>query len=213
MLSRRSPKRGRRTLTWTLFFLFIGTAFGTFYVLSRTDTAPTHSDTTTLSTTSDTTSTIEEPTPTNTVESKKAAVASTKKLGTVVTIAQKLPNTSQFNTLFKSMGLASELTDKGPYTVLVPTNGAFSQLPPGTLSRMSDEQKLRFIQYHVIKGRAIDPEAQTAGTIQALSGDALNFSFGADQIPLVNSAIFIEKYQASNGVVYLIDNVLLPPQR
>jgi uncharacterized surface protein with fasciclin (FAS1) repeats len=59
----------------------------------------------------------------------------------------------------------------------------------------------------------IDPEAQTAGTIHALSGDALNFSFGADRIPLVGSAIFIQKYQAGNGVVYSIDNVLLPPQR
>jgi uncharacterized surface protein with fasciclin (FAS1) repeats len=132
---------------------------------------------------------------------------------TVVEVAKSLSGTSQFNTLFKSTGAAASITGPGPYTIFVPTNGAFSQLPPGTITKMTAAQKLRFMQYHVIAGRMIDSEAQVAGTIQALSGDALNFSFGVDQIPLVNSAIFIEKHQASNGVVYLIDNVLLPPQR
>lgn len=142
-----------------------------------------------------------------------AAPSKSRTRSTVVEVAKSLSGTSQFNTLFKSTGVAASITGAGPYTIFVPTNGAFSQLPPGTISKMSDAQKLRFMQYHVIAGRAIDSEAQIAGTIQALSGDALNFSFGVDQIPLVNSAIFIEKHQASNGVVYLVDNVLLPPQR
>ncbi|MCI0561918.1 MAG: fasciclin domain-containing protein [Nitrososphaera sp.] len=131
----------------------------------------------------------------------------------VVAITQKLFGTSQFNALFKSTGVAAALVGKGPYTVFVPTNGAMNQLPPGTLSGMTAAQKLRFVKYHIIIGRAIDSEAQVAGTIQAFSGDMLNFSFGADRIPMVNSAIFIEKYVANNGVVYLIDNILLPPQR
>ncbi|MBI5004478.1 fasciclin domain-containing protein [Candidatus Kaiserbacteria bacterium] len=158
--------------------------------------------------TSTASSTISVPSITN-ASAKKAV----PKHVSVVAVVQGLSGVSQFLSLFKSTGVAGELSGKGPYTVLVSTNGAFSQLPPGTISKMTNAQKLRFIQYHVIEGRAIDPQAQTAGTIQSLSGDALNFSFGVDQIPLVNSAIFIEKHQASNGVVYLIDNVLLPPQR
>ena len=149
-------------------------------------------------------------------DQKPATITATSKSrtrSTVVEVAKSLSGTSQFNTLFKSTGVAASITGPGPYTIFVPTNGAFSQLPPGTITKMSAAQKLRFMQYHVIAGRAIDSEAQVAGTIQALSGDALNFSFGVDQIPLVNSAIFIEKYQANNGVVYLVDNVLLPPQR
>lgn len=142
-----------------------------------------------------------------------AAPSKSRTRSTVVEVAKSLSGTSQFNALFKSTGVAASITGPGPYTIFVPTNGAFSQLPPGTITKMSTAQKLRFMQYHVIAGRAIDSEAQVAGTIQALSGDALNFSFGVDRIPLVNSAIFIEKHQASNGVVYLIDNVLLPPQR
>ena len=54
-------------------------------------------------------------------------------------------------------------------------------------------------------------KAQSSGSIQALSGDALNFTFGTDNIPMVNSAILITEYKGSNGVVYLIDNVLVPP--
>lgn len=142
-----------------------------------------------------------------------AAPTKSRTRSTVVEVAKSLSGTSQFNALFKSTGVAASITGAGPYTIFVPTNGAFSQLPPGTITKMSTAQKLRFMQYHVIAGRMIDSEAQVAGTVQALSGDALNFSFGVDRIPLVNSAIFIEKYQASNGVVYLIDNVLLPPQR
>lgn len=131
----------------------------------------------------------------------------------VVSTAQHLSGASQFIALFKSTGVADKLTGKGPYTIFVPTNGAFSQLPRATLSGMTAAQKLRFVQYHIIVGRAIDAQAQVTGTVQALSGDALNFSFGADRIPMVNSAIFIEKHTAGNGVVYLIDNVLLPPLR
>ncbi|MBM3261046.1 fasciclin domain-containing protein [Candidatus Kaiserbacteria bacterium] len=146
-------------------------------------------------------------------KSTASSQSTARKLSSVVTVAQKIPNTSQFKALFKSTGVATALDGKGPYTIFVPSNGAFSQLPPGTITKMTDAQKLRFMQYHVIDGRMIDAQAQRAGTIQAMSGDMLNFSFGADQIPLVNSAIFIHKYEAENGIVYLIDNVLLPPQR
>lgn len=144
---------------------------------------------------------------------QKVAAKKPAALASVTTTAERLPGASQFISLFKSTDVAAAVTGKGPYTIFVPTNGAFSQLPAGTIPKMTPAQKLRFVQYHVVVGRAIDPEAQVAGTIQALSGDMLNFSFGADKIPLVGSAIFIKKYQASNGVVYLIDNVLLPPQR
>jgi uncharacterized surface protein with fasciclin (FAS1) repeats len=146
--------------------------------------------------------------------SKTSQITSSTKhprLDTVVSVTQHLSGASEFITLFKSSGVADHLTGKGPYTIFVPTNKAFSHLPPGTLSEMSATQKLRLVQYHIITGRAVSAETQIMGTILSLSGDALNFSFGTDHIPMVNSAIFMKKYRASNGIVYLIDNVLLPP--
>lgn len=132
---------------------------------------------------------------------------------TVSTIASGLTGTSQFNSLFSSTGVAASLSATGKYTIFVPTNGAFSQLPGGTISNMTTAEKKRLIQYHVVSGRAVDVDAEAVGTIDALSGDALNFSYGADKIPLVNSAIVITEYVGKNGIVYLIDNVLLPPKK
>lgn len=133
----------------------------------------------------------------------------------VAAIVASIPEASRFNSLFRSSGVAATIgTGSGSsYTVFVPTNGAFAQLPAGTVSDMSTAEKLRLIQYHVVSGRAIDVDALRAGTVEALSRDALNFSFGTDNIPMVNSAIVVARYEGKNGVVYLIDNVLLPPKK
>jgi uncharacterized surface protein with fasciclin (FAS1) repeats len=113
------------------------------------------------------------------------------------------------------IGVAATINAKSTskYTIFVPTNGAFAQLPPGTVSNMSAAEKKRLIEYHVVSGRAVDPDQMTAGSIQALSGDILNFSYGIDKIPLVNSAIVVTQYEGTNGVVIVIDNVLLPPKK
>jgi uncharacterized surface protein with fasciclin (FAS1) repeats len=93
----------------------------------------------------------------------------------------------------------------------VPTDGAVSQLPAGTISGLSAAAKKRLVEYHIVTGRAVDVDAENSGSIQALSGDALNFSLGTNNTPMVNSSITVTEYKASNGVVYLIDNVLIPP--
>ncbi len=132
---------------------------------------------------------------------------------TVSTIVAGLTGTSQFNALFSSTGVGASLSATGKYTVFVPTNGAFGQLPGGTISGLTSAEKKRLVEYHVVSGRAVDVDAERAGTIQALSGDALNFNYGTDNLPLVNSAIVITEYVGKNGIVYLVDNVLLPPKK
>jgi len=84
-------------------------------------------------------------------------------------------------------------------------------LPRGAISKMSAAAAKRLIEYHIVSGREIDPSTEVSGSIQALSGDMLNFSLGTGNIPLVNSAIIVAAYRAQNGIVYLIDNVLIPP--
>jgi len=204
-----APLKKGGALIWSGILIVIAVVAGFWYYSTRHDSGSLFEGlgpaaSTTLTTAS------------STIPKKVAALTApgaVRKVSTVVKVTESLKGASQFISLFKSTGVAEQITGKGPYTIFVPTNGAFSQLPSGTISKMTAAQKIRFVRYHVVAGRAIDPQAQIAGTIQALSGDALNFSYGADKIPLVGSAIFIKKYQASNGVVYLIDNVLLPPQR
>ena len=131
----------------------------------------------------------------------------------IVSIINGLEGSSSFNSYFKSTGVAASISATGNYTIFVPTNGAFGQLPAGTVSNLSTAEKKRLVQYHIVSGRSIDVDAMVAGNLQALSGDTLNFSFGPNKIPMVNSAITITEYKGKNGVVFVIDNVLLPPKK
>lgn len=146
---------------------------------------------------------------------KAVATREIKKNQDVATIVRNLSTSSTFNAYFRSTGIAATINPKSTtkYTIFAPTNGAFAQLPVGTVGTMTAEEKKRLIQYHVVSGRAIDPSAITSGQIEALSRDMLNFSFSANKIPMVNSAIVITEYHGTNGVVVVIDNVLLPPKR
>lgn len=138
-------------------------------------------------------------------------VAEEARDGTVLGIIAGIPEASRFGTLLSSTGVKAEIAGQGPYTVFVPTNASFSLLPPGALN-LSGTQMRRLAEYHVVMGRAIDVNAQLAGTIQALSKDMLNFSvFPSDKSARVNSAVALKAYKASNGIVYLVSEVLLPP--
>ncbi len=140
------------------------------------------------------------------------SVTRTRSSSDVVSIIAGLSGASQFNTQFRATGVASSISATGKYTIFVPTNGAFGQLAAGTISRMSSAEKKRLVQYHIISGSSIDVDTFVAGQMTALSKDVLNFSFGTNKIPMVNSAIVIAEYTGKNGTVYLIDNVLLPPK-
>lgn len=130
----------------------------------------------------------------------------------VADIVGSISGTSAFASLFASTGVRATIQGVGPYTIFVPTDGAFSLLPSGTIANMSAEEKKRLVQHHVISGKAIDPDAIQTGQVQALSKDMLNFEVSStDRTARVNSAFFIKAYQGRNGVVYLISSVLLPP--
>lgn len=130
----------------------------------------------------------------------------------IVSIIKGIPSASQFYAQMRTTGVTSQISANGKYTIFVPTNGAIGQLPPGTIANMTAAEKKRMVQYHVIVGKSIDVDTFVAGMNEALSKDMLNFSFGAQKIPMVNSAIVIAEYTGKNGTVYLIDNVLLPPK-
>ncbi|HVU75866.1 MAG TPA: fasciclin domain-containing protein [Candidatus Paceibacterota bacterium] len=137
----------------------------------------------------------------------------TRSNASVAAIAQSISGASTFASWFSSTGVAAEVTGKGPYTIFVPTNGSISQLPTGTFTGLSAAQKKRFVEYHVIVGKALDADALVAGQEQALSKDMLNVAYGSNKIPMINSSIIIAAYQGNNGIVYLIDQPLIPPHQ
>jgi len=139
-------------------------------------------------------------------------IAENRTSATTRTIAEGLPDATQFASLLESTGVAAELADANSYTIFIPTDRALHALPQGTLSGMTAPELKRLVEYHVVVGRAIDVNAVDSGTVMALSRDALNFSLSpGDQSARVNSSVVLDAYKTKNGIVYLINSVLLPP--
>jgi uncharacterized surface protein with fasciclin (FAS1) repeats len=133
---------------------------------------------------------------------------------TVAQVVASLSGTSEFQGDFVSTGVSASLTGKGPYTVFIPTDAGYNLVKPGTISGMTPTQLKRFVQYHVVSGRALDVDAVQNGTIQALSKDTLNFTVQKDTgFVQVNSSFALTAYKASNGIVYVINQPLIPPSK
>jgi uncharacterized surface protein with fasciclin (FAS1) repeats len=130
----------------------------------------------------------------------------------VKAIVASLSGVSEYQSLLSSTGVGASLSASGKYTVFVPLDSAFSNVTKGTISKMTAAQLKRLVQYSIVSGREVQVGTQTLGVIQALSGDPLNFS-DTNNIPTVNSAIVVAEYKGSNGIVYVINNVLIPPQK
>lgn len=121
-----------------------------------------------------------------------------------------------FNTLVtavKAAGLVKTLKGKGPYTVFAPNDAAFAKLPPGTVeSLLKNKAKLATIlKYHVVPGRV--KAADVAGkSLQVKTAAGLPVNVDGTFGVRVNDAHVIQPdIEASNGVIHVVDTVLLPP--
>lgn len=148
-----------------------------------------------------------------TTQTRTTVSRETRTTATVAQVVASLADASTFNSYFTSTGVSASVTGAGPYTIFVPSNTAFGKLAPGTVSGLSATAKKRLVQYHVVSGKKLDIDALDSSTIQALSRDMLNFeALGVNAGGRVNNSIVIRQYNAKNGVVYIVDAVLLPPQ-
>ncbi|TSC68985.1 MAG: beta-Ig-H3/fasciclin [Parcubacteria group bacterium Gr01-1014_56] len=131
----------------------------------------------------------------------------------VAAVVASISNGGTFASYLSSTGVGATLTGKGPYTVFVSTDGAFSRLTPGTISALSAAELKRMAQYHIVVGKRLDVDAISSGQIQALSKDTLNFQVDTTKGAVyVNSGYVLKAYKATNGIVYVINSVLLPPK-
>lgn len=126
-------------------------------------------------------------------------------------------NAKAFGTLLKAAtaaGLAETLANDGPFTVFAPTDEAFAKLPAGTLEDLlkpENKDKLATILlYHVVAGRVYSNQAGKAGQAATLAKQELRIK-AADGKVMVNDAQVVNAdLDASNGVIHVIDTVLLP---
>lgn len=123
-----------------------------------------------------------------------------------------------FNTLvtaMKAAGLVNTLKSKGPFTVFAPNDAAFAKLPPGTVeSLLKNKAKLAAIlKYHVIPARV--KAADVAGKslqVATIQGQPLRVN-GSLGVRVNDASVIQPDIEASNGVIHVIDTVLLPPAR
>ncbi len=118
-------------------------------------------------------------------------------------------------TAVKAAGLVQTLKSKGPFTVFAPNDAAFAKLPPGTLDALlKNKAKLRAVlKYHVVPGRV--KAADVAGkSLQVATVEGQSVSIDGTLGVRVNDAHVVQPdIDASNGVIHVIDTVLLPPAR
>lgn len=135
----------------------------------------------------------------------------------VVKVAMSSKDHTTLVAALKQADLVTSLSNAGPFTVFAPTNAAFDKLPKGTVDGLMEEDKKsdlqNILQYHVFMS-ALPPESLTDGRILGMvNGDNITVTVKDGKTMLNNSATIITSIPASNGMIYVIDGVLLPPTK
>jgi uncharacterized surface protein with fasciclin (FAS1) repeats len=120
-----------------------------------------------------------------------------------------------FNTLaaaIEAAGLTETLKGEGPFTVFAPTDEAFAKLPEGTVETLlQDKEKLAMIlKYHVVPGEVSAEQAMKISEAKTVAGKSLPISTSGGKVMVKNATVTQADIQASNGVIHVIDAVLLP---
>lgn len=133
---------------------------------------------------------------------------------TIVEIAAGDANFSTLVTAVKAAGLAETLSGKGPFTVFAPTNEAFAALPKGTVEKLlkpENRDALRqILTYHVVPGDLMAKDLRS-GQVATVEGRSVAVEVGKRRVKVNDANVIKADIDAKNGVIHVIDRVLLPP--
>ncbi|WBY16442.1 fasciclin domain-containing protein [Erythrobacteraceae bacterium WH01K] len=146
--------------------------------------------------------------------------------GNLVEVAQGNEDFSTLVSAVTAAGLGDALSGDGPLTVFAPNNAAFDKLPDGTLESLTTDQTDQLgtiLQYHVVEGsvdaatltQAIADAGEEGYTIKTLGGGTLTAMLDGENVVLTDAAggtatVTATDVQASNGIIHVIDTVLMP---
>jgi uncharacterized surface protein with fasciclin (FAS1) repeats len=123
----------------------------------------------------------------------------------------------RFNTLVapvKAAGLVDALKAPGPFTVFAPNDEAFAKLPAGTLENLlkpeNKSQLRKILMYHVVAGQVTASDVAKLDSAKTLEGASLTIHAGNGGVMVNNAHVIKTDITASNGVIHVIDTVLLP---
>ena len=133
------------------------------------------------------------------------------------TIAQTAAASGQFTTLtklLKQAGLVSTLQRPGPYTVFAPTDAAFEKVPTQTLrALLANKAKLKAVLlYHVVPGKVTAAKVVKLSSATTANGERVRIRVQGSTVYVNNARVTQADVVASNGVIHMVDRVLIPPQ-
>ncbi|AMY07948.1 Immunogenic protein MPT70 precursor [Luteitalea pratensis] len=146
------------------------------------------------------------------------AVASPARAQQTKDIVDTAVAAGSFTTLAKALtaaDLVGTLKGPGPFTVFAPTDEAFAALPAGTLEKLlKPENKAtlrRVLTYHVVPGKVMAADVVKISSAKAVSGDTLSIKASGGTVMVDKARVAKADIAASNGVIHVVDAVLLPP--
>ena len=133
---------------------------------------------------------------------------------TLVEIAAGAEDFSTLVAAVKAAGLVDVLSSKGPFTVFAPTNEAFAKLPEGTVeSLLKPENKDKLIavlKYHVVPGKVMAKDVVKVDSAKTAQGSSVTVTVEGKTVKVDNATVVKTDIEASNGVIHVIDTVIIP---
>ena len=137
----------------------------------------------------------------------------------IVEVAMGDENCKTLVAAVKAAGLVEILKGEGPFTVFAPTEKAFAKLPEGTvesLTQPENKEKLKAIlTYHVVPGsyKAADvTKLKSPAMVKTVQGEKIKITIGMEGVKINDAKVVKTDIMASNGVIHLIDTVIMPPE-
>lgn len=147
----------------------------------------------------------------------QAAIAAHHESADLKPIVETAASNEIFSTLVQAVqtaDLVETLSGDGPFTVFAPTNDAFAALPEGTVEFLllpeNQATLQKILTYHVVSGK-VPSSAIEPGAVTTVEGNAVQLSIAESSVMVDSATVIVPDVPASNGVIHVIDTVLLPP--
>lgn len=132
----------------------------------------------------------------------------------IVDTAQSAGTFNTLVTAINAAGLTDTLKGDGPFTVFAPTDEAFSKLPPGTVENLLKPENISQLQailtYHVVPGKVKAKDAVELTSAKTVNGQEFKVSKSGNDLMVDDAKVIKTDIMASNGVIHVIDRVIMP---
>jgi uncharacterized surface protein with fasciclin (FAS1) repeats len=138
--------------------------------------------------------------------------ATTQAPATITETAARTPQLSTLNKLIVESGLAETLKGAGPFTVFAPSDEAFKAVPAKTMAELAANKELlrSVLTFHVVPGKVMAADVKT-GNVKSVQGANLALSLAGTFVTVEDALVTQADVPVTNGVVHIIDKVMMPP--